>query len=410
MRRQMTVIFLVAAILMAAVVFAPNSPTHAGINLTRLGFYSAEGNMGSGSASIALDNTRAYLATGNMGEIQVIDLTNPFIEVGSAPAGSIAKTIGVDENNVFLGTQINTQVFDKADSPNFVGSVATGITNDLDVGSTNLIHEATIAGLKIIDTTDPASPVITGTYSTFGAGGNGLVISGTKIYLSTNIDLRIVDVSSPNLPSLLGSFSFINGYHKIAIKGDYVYATKRLTGNIHVLDVSNPESVHLETTIVGASNSLATIDHFLVVASTNLRVFDITEGQAPILVATNPLSATAIGLGVRSDGLIAVVESTGVEFFQLDEEEPTPTPTDTTTNTATATDTPTATATATDTPTATATNTPTSTTTPVTETQTPTPTNTATATATPTATATATATPTSTATIYKLFLPMITNN
>jgi len=332
--RQFLAIVLITVAITATVFVVTQTPVAAEpppITLTYEGNYSP-GYMGEGDVILA--NGQAYLAAGNLNQLQIISLLETLTKTGSAASSSTAKSIGVYGDYIYLGTQSNgVQVFNNTPpNPTWVRDLATGIVFDI-ATSNDLVFVASEYGLVIID---PITNIITGTYSTGGFGGTGITISGTVAFLSTYNALVTIDVDDPQSPIFISSFPYVNGYAKSVRFGNYLYAGRRLTSYFHTLDIADPANITKPSSTAGYVSDLGVIYNsyhdlaYLVVAGTNLRVFDINSTpEDPELVFTMPLSGTATALGVDDNGNIAVVEASQVQFFALHfDEPPPPTPTE----------------------------------------------------------------------------------
>lgn len=90
-------------------------------------------------------------------------------------------------------------------------------------------------GLRLMDATDPTSPVLRGQYPEPNL--NAVVMAGHFAYLATNTALRILDVSDPTSPTLAGELA--GGYTSPLVLSDhYLYVNN--AGSLRVVDVADP--------------------------------------------------------------------------------------------------------------------------------------------------------------------------
>jgi heat shock protein HslJ len=163
---------------------------------TQVGFYQARGLQG--DAFVA--DGHAYLPMGQF-VLQILDLTNP-----SAPTeaglfldlhpGSIQQ-VKVAEGRVYLLIQ----------RP---GDAKTG----------------TLWGIQVVDVSSPTNPAGVGLYQPKDPGLNRLetVANGRVYFIDQQGVLRIVDLSDPATPVELASYDPAGRVGSIAVVGDYIYA------------------------------------------------------------------------------------------------------------------------------------------------------------------------------------------
>jgi hypothetical protein len=147
-----------------------------------------------------------------------------------------------------------------------------------------------VAGLKIIDVSNPASPTLLGTFDTPGYA-YGIAITGTTAYVGDwGGGLRIIDVSNPASPASLGSYnnSGTATVWGVAVSGSVVWLVDSSTG-ARAIDVSNPAS----PTPLGYFDTPGN-PRGVTVSGNAVYVAD-GSGGLQILNASNPSSATPVG-------------------------------------------------------------------------------------------------------------------
>jgi hypothetical protein len=96
-----------------------------------------------------------------------------------------------------------------------------------------------IAGLRIVDVSDPAAPVEVGAYDTPGYA-EGVAVAGQYAYVADgHYGLRIVDVSNPADPAEVAYAYPLNYVFDVAWDGQYAYLAAAGAGLL-VVDVSDP--------------------------------------------------------------------------------------------------------------------------------------------------------------------------
>jgi len=142
------------------------------------------------------------------------------------------------------------------DNPSVVGGLLTAgeICYRVRVAGKYVIiaENPTTAYVSIIDVTIPASPILCSRYSFAANGPTALAVAGKYIYTATeNNQLRILDWSNPYSPVLVGSVAITGGGNQygIFVRGRYAYITHTFTTTgIDIVDISNPASPVVITT------------------------------------------------------------------------------------------------------------------------------------------------------------------
>ena len=95
-------------------------------------------------------------------------------------------------------------------------------------------------GLRIIDVSDPASPVEAGFYDT-GDWVEGVAVSGAYAYVADLDDgLRVIDVSDPASPVGVGGYDTGGRAVGVVVSGTYAYVADGDDG-LRIIDVSRSD-------------------------------------------------------------------------------------------------------------------------------------------------------------------------
>jgi hypothetical protein len=105
-------------------------------------------------------------------------------------------------------------------------------------------------GLKLFDVSNPAAPILRGSYES-AAGITDLVVAGGRAYLGTD-GIVILDVSDPAGPNLLRNFSACSSY-RLDLVGATLYSASSC--GLQIIDVANPQSPR----IIGAFAEFGTM-------------------------------------------------------------------------------------------------------------------------------------------------------
>ena len=98
------------------------------------------------------------------------------------------------------------------------------------------------SGLRVIDVSDPASPVELGALDTLGSVARDVAVVGDLAYLAIGDypnGLRVIDVSNPTVPVEIGALVTSGQANDVKVVGDLAYLAGDFP-SLRVIDVSNP--------------------------------------------------------------------------------------------------------------------------------------------------------------------------
>jgi len=183
-------------------------------------------------------------------------------------------------------------------------------------------------GIKVVDISDPAAPILAATFQTPGHAW-AIDVIGDRAYIAVRYHgLMILDITEPSSPTLLGSYDTIPNIMDIKIQGSLAYVVDGDPSDgsfLHVLDVADPFApIRLgKVTLPSVANNIAVADGMAYVSAWNagLQVVDVSIPTAPVIVgAYEALNRT---LGVTVDGDVAYVTSYYQYLQLLSIEDPT---------------------------------------------------------------------------------------
>lgn len=100
------------------------------------------------------------------------------------------------------------------------------------------------SGIKIIDISNPAAPVLKG-FHKMATGSFGVAVNGNYAYASAYREgIEVIDVSNPSRPVLKGRYKTAGKTYGIAVSGNTVYVAAHTAG-VEIIDVSNPANPSL---------------------------------------------------------------------------------------------------------------------------------------------------------------------
>jgi hypothetical protein len=183
-------------------------------------------------------------------------------------------------------------------------------------------------GLRIIDISDPADPILCGICRVPGSA-QGIIVFGSRAYVATRFGgLHVVDVSKPTNPILLsnntawpkGSSGVSGSGNRIAAAGNLVFVAS--SGDLSTYDISGPSAPILR----GPTGSLPGLDARGIAAAGSLAYVAILEDLGSerfrsglrIIDFTSPTAAIQLGsFDVR--GIVQAIAVSGNIACLLDE-------------------------------------------------------------------------------------------
>jgi hypothetical protein len=172
------------------------------------------------------------------------------------------------------------------------------------------------AGFEIVDVSDPAKPVVIGSYQSGINPAQALDVQGNTVFLGVGPRLEIVDVSRPAGPVKLSEFPVTGAVWDVSVAGTLAHVVQP-GGSFRILDVSNPVNP-LELGVYNSGGDAGFIKvsgnvAYLAGSRMGLHVVDVSDPAAP----TRRSSVAFTGLrarGVDVSGDLAVVTLTGTDF------------------------------------------------------------------------------------------------
>lgn len=252
-----------------------------GPNFTLIGEYRAQS-----SQSVAVTGNRAYVAGNGLSIIDISDNSNPMV-LGQIPFDYTGMDVALADTFAFV-----TGYF---------------MSPYLNIGQFDIISIADEHNPYLISST--SLPKV----------GYCLAIQGNYAYLGGADSLRIFNISDPSAPVMEGSIpqAFCD---YIAVRGDYAYIP-----HLKVIDISNPQSPHLEggfqvgetsadITLLGNNAFVCTWTGELM--SGSIISFDITNPATPLMLDHKMTYDDALSIALK-DNYAIVGTYRGLYFFDI---------------------------------------------------------------------------------------------
>jgi len=185
------------------------------------------------------------------GNLYVYDITNPTNPVRTSYLGMGTGDILLDGNIAYV-TKSNTQpqfnvidvsvqpqagILGSANIPAYGRLAKTGNLMFISCGSGSGFD-----GLDTVDITTQVSPSVlhTGSSGWYGVTHPPIVLSGNAAYIADKTyGLRVLDISNPASPLIVLTISALSSINDVAVYNGYLYAADGASG-IRVFDISNP--------------------------------------------------------------------------------------------------------------------------------------------------------------------------
>jgi PGF-pre-PGF domain-containing protein len=229
-------------------------------------------------------------------------LTTEAQDLSSHYGGSVSN-VAVAGNYAYLGQGQDMLVVDisEVSSPSEAGRLTTpSLVNNVVVSGNYAYVANGENGLVIVDITDPASPVIEGTYDSGSA--YGVAVSENYAYVADGANgLVIIDITDPAAPTLKGFYNTAGDASGIAIAENYAYVADGVNGLV-VVDIADPSSPNFKGTYntAGDASDVAVSGYYAYVAddTSGLAIINITDPSSPTLADTYDTNNHALGVAV----------------------------------------------------------------------------------------------------------------
>jgi|GEM_PF-4214776 len=284
-------------------------------------------NIGNLIYATGLDGTGTTLSTGNVGigttapgakltlnggNFQHIAAGNPTLKGSLSGKG---YGVYVSGKYVFIAAgNLGFKIVDVSNpaSPVTISSNSFAAVADIYVSGKYAYVADGASGLRIEDISNPKSPNLIATIATTGA--NGVYVSGKYAYVADLAGgLRVIDVSNPASPALAGTNALSNA-NGVYVSGKYAYVADGAAG-LRIVDVTNPAAM----TVAGTYNTpdsatrvYVSGKYAYVADGSSLQIIDVSDPTSPVLAGSYS-SAADYYTGVYVSGKYAYVAS-GSDF------------------------------------------------------------------------------------------------
>lgn len=299
-----------------------------GFTQGRIPYSAADGSL-IDSANLLFDDTALTVAV----DTNITDLLNvegrvaKIASVGNVDPGGVAFKVVISGDYAYLANGTDgLRIIDISDptTPVSVGNVDPGGTNfGIAVQGRYAYLAGSGAGLHTIDISDPTTPVSVGNVDP-GGSATHVSVSGSYAYLANGTDgFYVVDISDPTTPIVLSHIATTLADY-VATDGNFVYLADGGSG-MRIIDVSDPTAPAIIATIDpgGQARSIAIQGNYAYLANNDdgLRIIDITDPFVPVAVGN--VVPASLSMHVTVSGDYAYLGNLTSGLFVIDISDPT---------------------------------------------------------------------------------------
>ncbi|MBU2567094.1 beta-propeller fold lactonase family protein, partial [Patescibacteria group bacterium] len=247
------------------------------------------------------------------------DAVDPIGVVGYASTTGSGVGDGVVVGDLlYVVDSTNLNIFDITDrlNPTLLGATSTINAQSVAVVDDIAYVADGSAGIRIIDVSNSALPVVLGSLDMTGQTCYDVKIKGNYAYLPCYSEgVRVVDISDPSSPVLANTYDPGGYAFGIDMKGDYIFVANG-TGDpdMYILDISDPLNISLTGGVVGADYKSVTVqgDYAFLAeydgGGADFDVVDISDPTSPSVLGSGATSGDGHDVVIGSDGYVYVSE------------------------------------------------------------------------------------------------------
>ena len=175
-------------------------------------------------------------------------------------------------------------------------------------------------GIKIIDISNPTNPTLKGYYDTF-SDANGVQVVGSYAYVADGgAGLQIIDISNPTTPILKGNYNTSGNAYGVQVVGNYAYVADGGSG-LQIIDISNPSTPTLKGNYdtSGSANGVQIVGNYAYVSDggSGLQIIDISNPTNPTLKGNYDTPSDAIDVQVVGNYAYVADSYSGLQIIDI---------------------------------------------------------------------------------------------
>ncbi|MCL0082383.1 SpoIID/LytB domain-containing protein [Dehalococcoidia bacterium] len=217
-----------------------------------------------------------------------------------------------------------TATADLIDLPRIIGSVDTpGSAIDVFISGNHAFVADREDGLRIIDVSNPRSPIIIGSIDTPDWAVD-VSISGNHAFVADRKDgLRIIDISNPRSPFIIGSVDTPGHATDVFISGNHAFVAflTEHRGGLQIIDVSNPRSPiiigSIDTPDWAVDVSISGNHAFVASGWNGLQIIDISNPRSPFIIGSVDTPGWAYGVFISGNHAFVADQRSGLQIIDI---------------------------------------------------------------------------------------------
>ncbi|MBI2427407.1 MAG: T9SS type A sorting domain-containing protein [Ignavibacteriales bacterium] len=247
------------------------------------------------TARIIFDGNYGYIAVGDTG-VMIYNVVNPAAPVFTSKIKTTGRAASL-----------------------YYGAVSVGGTP---TGHIFVANRNPAPGVSAINVSNPSSPTTSSFLAAVAAPSGSAYLpfyANGKVYVAYGTaGLRIIDVSNPSSPVLLGTADLGGDSREVVVSGNYAYVAARDSG-VYIVDVSNPASpVKVKTLKTPRARGIAISGTKVYVAASDSGMGYIDANSAPNVSVLKYSGNSVYAENVEVDGNIAGITDYGqITFYDI---------------------------------------------------------------------------------------------
>ncbi len=269
--------------------------------------------------AVSVASDRAYTASylGGIRGINISDKANPQSEAFCMTYGSV-NSMYVYDNYIYASNGDNgiaVLSLDDTTNPNMNNVSSMYSIKSIFISEDTLYATASFDGIIRFDIADRANPV----YIDRPFTGNAHYITGNSDYLFISTFDNAIKVFNRHSMMEICSYNLSSPSTGIHLENNILYTASWGAG-LNIFDVSNPDSILLEGSIVLSSAWDVDVENdYAYVSCYNgpLYIIDISDKGNPVSMNTIPITGCGKGVEIRNDTLYFITEDNGLYIYDV---------------------------------------------------------------------------------------------
>jgi len=282
---------------------------------------------------IAVAGNLAFVCSSRLNAIDISSPSNPFLLGAGANLYASCYDMALSGNFAYLANAISGgfKIIDVSNpaAPAQRGGLVTGFQSYSVAQAGDYAYLADWdGGLRIINITNPDSPVIVKTVN-FPAIVRKVTVSGNRAYVAIGYvsggpQLRVLDITDPINPVELGALTFPSTVtvERMRLDGSLLYLADAATsGGLRIVDVSNPATPALRSfmALPEGALDLTFVNHYVLLAgrSNGMSVVDVSNPSLPKYVGYWDTPGFAFGMAANGSIACLADGTAGLRIFNV---------------------------------------------------------------------------------------------